>query len=63
MRTAFADLLKAPGPAFLYVRIDAGNAEGVPKLLVDPVSIGHRFTTWLADRLARADGGIPPGRA
>lgn len=34
-------------PAFLHVAIEAGNASETPKLLIDPVSITHRFRSWL----------------
>ncbi|MGO1410495.1 MAG: thiamine pyrophosphate-dependent enzyme [Microbacterium sp.] len=54
MRAEFARLLGASGPGFLYVRIEAGNAADIAKLLIDPVPLGNRFSTWLADRVARA---------
>lgn len=54
MRSEFARLLDAPGPAFLHVRIEEGNAADIAKLLVDPVTIGNRFARWLGDRVARA---------
>ncbi|HWL59277.1 MAG TPA: thiamine pyrophosphate-dependent enzyme [Microbacteriaceae bacterium] len=51
LRRAFAELLETPGPCFLHVRTEPGNEDGVPKLLVDPVVVGHRFSTWLQERL------------
>jgi len=35
---------------FLHVRIEAGNAPDVPKLLENPVVLGRRFQDWLAAR-------------
>lgn len=46
MRRGFAELLNIASPGFLYVRIDLGNATGIPKLLVDPVTITNRFKDW-----------------
>jgi sulfopyruvate decarboxylase subunit beta len=51
LRSEFARLLEAPGPNFLHVRIEAGNAANIAKLLVDPVTLGNRFTAWLAGRI------------
>ncbi|GGO82344.1 thiamine pyrophosphate-dependent enzyme [Nonomuraea cavernae] len=50
LRAEFAKALEPGGPAFLHVRIEPGNASGVPKLLEDPVVIGRRFRDWLASR-------------
>lgn len=36
-------------PAFLHVPITVGNAAEIPKLLIDPVRITHRFMAWLRD--------------
>lgn len=47
----FRRLTGVPGPAFLHVRIAPGNAADIPKLLVDPVTITHRFRNWLARKL------------
>jgi sulfopyruvate decarboxylase subunit beta len=52
LRTAFAELLAVREPAFLHGRIEPGNAEGIPKLLVDPVSIRDRFARWLREQHA-----------
>jgi len=60
MRSEFARLLEAPGPGFLYVRIDAGNAADIAKLLVDPVTLGNRFSSWLGERIAR-EARVPEG--
>jgi thiamine pyrophosphate-dependent acetolactate synthase large subunit-like protein len=49
LRAAFAELLTVPEPAFLHARIEPGNAQGIAKLLVDPVSIRDRFTRWLRE--------------
>ncbi|WP_158891737.1 thiamine pyrophosphate-dependent enzyme [Amycolatopsis anabasis] len=54
LRAEFAKALALHGPVFLHVRIEAGNATGVPKLLEDPVILGRRFQDWLA---ARTGGG------
>lgn len=48
LRDGFADLVQHPGPALLHVRIEPGNAANIPKLLVDPVLITARFTSWLS---------------
>lgn len=55
VRAEFSRLLTATGPGFLYVRIEAGNAADIAKLLIDPVPLGNRFAAWLADRVARAN--------
>lgn len=48
LRAEFSRLLEVTDkPAFLHVPIEAGNAADIPKLLIDPVSITHRFTRWL----------------
>lgn len=52
MRAEFARLLEETGPGFLYVRIEAGNAADITKLLIDPVPLGNRFASWLAARVA-----------
>jgi sulfopyruvate decarboxylase subunit beta len=54
LKAAFGELLTVRGPAFLYARIEAGNAEGTEKLLIDPVSITDRFTRWLREDHASA---------
>ncbi|MCH1881906.1 thiamine pyrophosphate-dependent enzyme [Agrococcus sp. ARC_14] len=53
LREEFARLVAAPGPTLLHVRIEAGNAADIAKLLVDPVSITLRFTAWMTARLAK----------
>jgi len=45
---AFAE----PGPHFLHVRIEPGNAT-CPLFLADPVALKVRFETWLRARLGR----------
>jgi sulfopyruvate decarboxylase subunit beta len=47
LRQAFAELLAVREPAFLYARIEPGNAGDIPKLLLDPVSIRDRFSRWI----------------
>lgn len=49
LRAAFGELLAVDGPAFLYARIEEGNAQGIAKLLIDPVTITGRFTRWLRE--------------
>lgn len=40
-----------PGPHFLHIRIEPGNA-ACPLFLPDPVALKARFEAWLLDRLA-----------
>ncbi|WP_235934494.1 thiamine pyrophosphate-dependent enzyme [Paramicrobacterium chengjingii] len=47
LRRELDELLSVDGPSFLHVRIEVGNAE-VEKVLVDPVDIKTRFTSWVA---------------
>ncbi|MFC8665262.1 thiamine pyrophosphate-dependent enzyme [Streptomyces sp. NPDC057199] len=54
LKTAFGELLAVRGPAFLHARIEAGNAQGIEKLLIDPVTITDRFTRWLREVHASA---------
>lgn len=51
LREEYARLLNTLGPTFLHMKIEAGNATDVPKLLVDPVTITNRFQAWLTSRL------------
>lgn len=53
LRAEFARLVETDGPALLHVRIEAGNASDIAKLLVDPVAITIRFTGWLTAKLGR----------
>jgi thiamine pyrophosphate-dependent acetolactate synthase large subunit-like protein len=55
LRAAFGELLTETGPAFLYARIEEGNAEGIEKLLIDPVALTGRFTRWLREAHTGAD--------
>ncbi|WP_433332654.1 thiamine pyrophosphate-dependent enzyme [Spirillospora sp. CA-294931] len=50
LRESLAEALAQDGPVFLHVRIEPGNAPGVPKLLENPVVIARRFQDWLAAR-------------
>ena len=43
---AISEAAETPGPGFILMKIDPGNAE-VPLLLDDPVALGDRFTRWL----------------
>ncbi|MFE7441015.1 thiamine pyrophosphate-dependent enzyme [Streptomyces chartreusis] len=52
LKEAFGELLTARGPAFLYARTEPGNAQGIAKLLIDPVAITGRFTRWLREDYA-----------
>ncbi|RRO18297.1 phosphonopyruvate decarboxylase [Saccharopolyspora rhizosphaerae] len=52
LREEFTRLLGTPGPVFLHVRIEPGNAADIPKLLVDPVVLTHRFQAWLTSVLS-----------
>ncbi|RDI68735.1 thiamine pyrophosphate-dependent enzyme [Nocardia pseudobrasiliensis] len=45
------EALATNGPVLLHVRLEAGNAPNVPKLLEDPVILGRRFQDWLAARV------------
>lgn len=51
LREEYPRLLNTHGPTFLHMKIEAGNAMNVPKLLVDPVTITNRFRIWLTSRL------------
>lgn len=48
LRSEFSRLLEVSGPTFLHVRIEAGNAADIAKLLIDPVTITNRFSAWFA---------------
>ncbi|TCO44815.1 thiamine pyrophosphate-dependent enzyme [Actinocrispum wychmicini] len=50
LRSGFTQALTVDGPVLLHVRIEVGNAAGVPKLLANPVVVGRRFQDWLAAR-------------
>jgi len=54
LKAAFGELLTVRGPAFLHARIEAGNAAGIEKLLIDPVLITDRFTRWMRETHASA---------
>ena len=47
LRQSLTEAAVAPGPAFIRMRIAPGNAENIPLLLDDPVTLGHSFTQWL----------------
>ncbi|MGW6456095.1 thiamine pyrophosphate-dependent enzyme [Streptomyces sp. NPDC055078] len=55
LRSAFVELLTVREPAFLYARIEAGNARDIEKLLIDPVALTGRFTRWLREVHAVAE--------
>lgn len=46
LRAGLEELLRVDGPSLLHVRTEVGNTE-VEKLLVDPVDVRTRFTSWL----------------
>ena len=46
LEQAISEASETPGPGFILMKIDRGNAE-VPLLLDDPVALGDRFTRWL----------------
>lgn len=54
LRAEFARLVATRAPAFLHVRIEPGNAPDIPKLLIDPVTLTHRFRAWFTSRLTQA---------
>ncbi|MEU9189720.1 thiamine pyrophosphate-dependent enzyme [Streptomyces sp. NPDC048484] len=54
LKAAFGELLTVRGPAFLHARIEAGNAAGIEKLLIDPVLVTDRFTRWIREVHASA---------
>ncbi|GII97041.1 thiamine pyrophosphate-dependent enzyme [Sinosporangium siamense] len=56
LRAAFEELCGIDGPAFLYARIEEGNAHDVAKLLIDPVTITTRFSRWLRQEHASEVG-------
>lgn len=56
LRLEFDRLIATTGPTLLHVSIEPGNAADVPKLLVDPVVLAHRFQTWLTARLGGSGG-------
>lgn len=40
-----------PGPWFIHSRISPENVAGTQLLLIDPVVHGHRFQSWLTERI------------
>ena len=63
LRQSLTEAAVAPGPAFIRMRITPGNAENIPLLLDDPVTLGHSFTQWLqsAAALSPAEAGTGIG--
>lgn len=49
---ALGRTLTEPGPWFLHTRIEPGNQQGTPLLLLDPVVHADRFRRWLTGRVA-----------
>lgn len=47
LRQSLAEAAAADGPAFVHMKIAPGNADGIPLLLDDPVTLGHTFSEWL----------------
>jgi thiamine pyrophosphate-dependent acetolactate synthase large subunit-like protein len=46
-KQSLTEATRASGPGFILMKIAPGHAR-VPLLLEDPVSLGYRFTQWLA---------------
>ncbi len=46
-KQSMAEAVKTTGPGFIRMKIAPGNSS-VPLLLEDPVTLGDRFTRWLA---------------
>jgi thiamine pyrophosphate-dependent acetolactate synthase large subunit-like protein len=46
LKQSIAEAVNTPGPGFILMKIEPGNAS-VPFLLEDPVSLAGRFTRWL----------------
>ncbi|WP_246023677.1 thiamine pyrophosphate-dependent enzyme [Nocardia yunnanensis] len=51
LATEFTRALALSGPVLVHVRLEAGNAADIPKLLEDPVVLGRRFQDWLRTRI------------
>lgn len=47
LKQAMAEAVNTNGPGFIHMKIAPGNTQ-VPLLLEDPVTLGDRFTRWLA---------------
>lgn len=51
LKQSMAEAVDATGPGFIHMKIAPGNTQ-VPLLLEDPVTLGDRFTRWLASTSA-----------
>ena len=51
LKQSMAEAVDTKGPGFIHMKIAPGNAH-VPLLLEDPVTLGDRFTRWLASTSA-----------
>ncbi len=47
LKQSMAEAVNTTGPGFIHMKIAPGNTQ-VPLLLEDPVTLGDRFTKWLA---------------
>ncbi len=47
LKQSMAEAVDTTGPGFIHMKIAPGNTQ-VPLLLEDPVTLGDRFTRWLA---------------
>ncbi len=47
LKQSMAEAVNTTGPGFIHMKIAPGNTQ-VPLLLEDPVTLGDRFTRWLA---------------
>lgn len=53
LRSALEGARQRNGPEMIHVRIEPGNAAGIPLLLADPVVLAARFRSWLDSGAAR----------
>lgn len=63
LKDAFEDLLTVTGPAFLHGRIEVGNAQGIAKLLIDPVRSRTGSPAGCGRTTPRGDAGLTITRA
>lgn len=55
VRSALQAAMQRTGPEVIHIRIEPGNAQNIPLLLMDPVVLAARFRSWLdVDRFAPA---------
>jgi sulfopyruvate decarboxylase subunit beta len=58
LKQSIAEAVETEGPGFIRMKIAPGNTP-VPLLLDDPVTLGYRFTQWLA---ANSASEVEPGQ-